>query len=134
MPQSRSAQYILHWYVSETLPEDVEDGMSGAAAVGGETRAGGGRAYVRPPAFPEGLSLKARIALDKRVSADGGATVYEPRKHEGTGVDEEEALYESFLVPVEEARKRLRGSVTEDVVRRGWEAVRLRMEIEEGRT
>ena len=51
--------------------------------------------------------------------------------HEGTGVDEEELLYKSYLLPIGEAMRRLKGSVMEDVVRKGWEGVKARMEIEE---
>lgn len=75
-------------------------------------------------------TLQQRVVEDERVAADGTKTIYEPLKHEGTGVDEEEALYESYLLPVDHARRKLRGSVMEDVVRRGWDAVMLRMKIE----
>lgn len=57
---------------------------------------------------------------------------YEPLKHIGTGVDEEEALYESYLLPIAEARKKLNGTIMADVVRRSWEAIELRMRIEQG--
>ena len=51
-------------------------------------------------------------------------------RHENTGVDEEEALYESYLLPVEEAMKRLSDGVSRDVVSKGWEAIKLRKQME----
>ncbi|KAJ9637263.1 hypothetical protein H2199_007550 [Coniosporium tulheliwenetii] len=69
---------------------------------------------LRPtPALPPTLSLRTRIAQEPPG--------YEPPKEEGTGVDAEEALYLSFLVPVAEAREKLRGSLMADVVAKGWE-------------
>jgi len=59
-------------------------------------------------------------------------TVYEPPRHLGTGVDEEEALYEAYLLPIPDACHKLRGSIMADVVRRGWEAVLLRIRMEDG--
>lgn len=57
---------------------------------------------------------------------------YEPVHHEGTGVDEEEQTYESHLVSVEEGMALLggTGSVMADVVRRGWEGIQKRLEME----
>lgn len=65
---------------------------------------------------------------------NGEMNVYEPTRHEGTGVDEEEALYRSFLLPIEDACQKLRGSIMEDVVRRGWEGIQERKRIEEARS
>lgn len=76
------------------------------------------------------MTLRQRVAQDSVVGADAKAEVYEPLRHEGTGVDEEELLYTSFLLPVDDVRRKLRGSVMEDVVRRGWEGIQLRMEME----
>lgn len=45
-------------------------------------------------------------------------------------MDEEELLYESFLVPVQEAGRKLGGGVMAEVVRRGWEGVVERMALE----
>ena len=86
--------------------------------------------YTPPGAFPVEMSLRQRVALDIVVDGDGGQRVYEPVRHEGTGVDEEELLYRSYLLPIEEARRKLKGSVMEDVVRRGWDGIRMRMEME----
>lgn len=57
---------------------------------------------------------------------------YEPVHHEGTGVDEEEQTYESHLVSVQEAMALLggTGSVMADVVRRGWEGIQRRLDLE----
>lgn len=101
----------------------AKSNVSSVSGVGGVVRAAAESAV-------KVATLQQRIAEDARVAADGTRTFYEPLKHEGTGVDEEEALYESCLLSIEEARRKLRGSVMEDVVRRGWDAVKLRMEIE----
>jgi hypothetical protein len=42
-------------------------------------------------------------------------------------------LYRSSLVSIDEALRKLRGTVMADVVRRAWEAVQLRIHIEESR-
>ena len=70
------------------------------------------------------MTFKERIEIE---SESGG---YEPIRHENTGVDEEEAFYESHLVPVEEALKRLRDAVGCDVVSKGWEAIKHRKLME----
>lgn len=57
---------------------------------------------------------------------------WEPVRHENTGVDAEEALYLSYLVPVAEAREKLRGSIMADVVRKGWEGICERLKMEDG--
>lgn len=101
----------------------AEENVSNVSGVGGVVRAAAESAV-------KVTTLQQRIAEDARVTTDGTRTFYEPPKHEGTGVDEEEALYESCLLSIEEARRKLRGSVMEDVVRRGWDAVKLRLEIE----
>ena len=61
---------------------------------------------------------------------EGKGKWYEPVRHENTGVDEEEALYESYLVPVGEAIKRLGRGVSADVVKKGREAIKLRRQME----
>lgn len=112
-----SRQYILYWYIAETLPPDIEATL--------ETEAGA--AYKPPPSYPRGLSLKDRI----RMEPEG----YEPRHHEGTGVDEEEQTYESHLVSVEEAVKKLgRSTVMADVVKKGWKAIQDRLAMEAAAT
>jgi hypothetical protein len=116
MPIS-TKQYILYWYIAETLPPDVEKQL--------ETEAGA--AYKPPPPFPNDLSLRDRI----RLEPEG----YEPLHHEGTGVDEEEQTYESFLVPVDEAVKKLgRNSVMADVVLKGLKGIQDRLAIEDAAT
>ena len=110
------SQYILFWYIAETVPPDVEASLSKA-----ETEQGG--AYQYPPKFDTDMTLKERIEIES-----GG---YEPVRHENTGVDEEEALYESYLLPVEEAMKRLGDGLSRDVVSKGWEAIKLRRQMEE---
>jgi len=56
---------------------------------------------------------------------------YEPPRHEGTGVNEEEMLYRSYLLKIDDAVAKLRGSVMADVVKEGWEAIQVRMREEE---
>lgn len=116
MPVTRSAQYILFWYIAETLPPDLE------ASLTQKTAAENG-AYQTPAPFPRDTTLQERIALDKEG--------HEPPRHQNTGVDEEEALYESYLLPVEEAMEKLRGTIMADVVKKGWEAFCVRKCMEE---
>lgn len=115
MPVAREYQYLLFWYAAETLSEKDEEALNNVS----EQR------FVRPEAFPEDMTLKEREAMDKR---QGG--VYEPKRHEGTGVDEDEAFYVGMLVGVEEA-VRLLGGTSADVVRRAWEGICLRRRMEE---
>jgi hypothetical protein len=110
-------QYVLYWYVAETLPPDLEKEL--------ETEVGA--AYKSPPPFPRHLSLRERIKLEPEG--------YEPLHHEGTGVDEEEQTYESYLVSVEDAVKKLgRNGVMADVVLKGWEGIQNRLAIEDAAT
>lgn len=97
------------------MPPDVEESLSKA-----EKEQEG--AYQYPPKFDADMTFKERIEME------GGG--YEPVKHENTGVDEEEALYESQLVPVEEAMKRLPDVVSRDLVSKGWKAIKLRKMME----
>ena len=114
-PVSRSSQYILFWYIAETVPPDIEESLSKA-----EKEQEG--AYQYPPKFDADMTLKQRIELE--------SSGYEPVRHENTGVDEEEAMYESELVSVEEAMKRLPDVLSRDVVSKGWEAIKLRKMME----
>ena len=110
-------QYVLYWYIAETLPPDVEKEL--------ETEVGA--AYKPPPPFPNNLTLRDRIKLEPEG--------YEPLHHDNTGVDEEEQTYESFLVSVDEAVKKLgRNSVMADVVLRGWKGIQDRLAIEDAAT
>ncbi|KAL8682327.1 MAG: hypothetical protein Q9186_001603 [Xanthomendoza sp. 1 TL-2023] len=115
MPVTRSTQYVLFWYIAETLPPDIEQALSQKS-----NQEDG--VYMVPPPFPKNLTLAARIDMDKKST---------PLRHENTGVDEDEALYESYLLSIDEAQEKLRGTIMADVVRIGWEAIRARMEIEE---
>ncbi|KAK3197532.1 hypothetical protein GRF29_216g530351 [Pseudopithomyces chartarum] len=115
MPLARNTkQYLLYWYIAETLPPDVEPLLVSKP----------NEPYKPPPAFPSGLTLRERLAMEPKG--------YEPVHHEGTGVDEEEQTYESHLVSVEEGMALLggTGSVMADVVRRGWEGIQKRLEME----
>lgn len=121
---SERTQYILFWYTAETIPLDIEHLYQNNSL---ETNPA--QHYRPPPPFSVGLTLRERVEKDRIAEGE----VYEPVRHEGTGVDEEEALYRACLMPVEEAREKLKGSVMEDVVRRGWEGIQARRRIEEGR-
>lgn len=113
MPISRY-QYMLHWYVAETLPPSLEAEL--------ETKPG--EPYKAPPPFPKDLKLRDRIEMEPEG--------YEPIHHKDTGVDEEEQAYLSFLVPVEEAVKKLgKRSVMADVVLKGWKGIQERFAMEE---
>ena len=151
VPQSATAQYILFWYAAETLPADVEERLNtqtGATLNNTATTTSqlepshvdqiSQRRYAAPPAYPSRQSLYDRTEQDRKAPVGsrsvGGCvgTVYEPPRHLGTGVDEEEALYEAYLLPIPDACHKLRGSIMADVVRRGWEAVLLRIRMEDG--
>ena len=118
VPVTRTAQYILFWYIAETLPPDLEVSVSAQEKEQG-------MAYQYPPKSNPYMTLKERIGIER----DG----YEPIRHENTGVNAEEALYKSYLLPVEEAIEKLGRSISADVVRKGWEAIQLRLEMEDGR-
>lgn len=104
---------MLSWYIAETLPPDLEVEL--------ETKAG--EAYKPPPPFPKDMTLRARVALEPEG--------YQPVHHEGTGVDEEEQGYKSFLVTVDEAVRKLGRGVQADVVLRGWKGIQDRFALEE---
>ncbi len=82
----------------------------------------GQAAYQYPPKYPEDLTLSQRIYLEPKG--------YEPVHHKNTGVDAEEAMYQSFLLPIDQAMEKLRGHIQEDVIRGGWEAICLRQKME----
>jgi hypothetical protein len=112
-----SRQYVLYWYIAETLPPDVEQ----------ELKTEAGAAYKPPPPFPQNLTLRDRM----KQEPEG----YEPLHHKGTGVDEEEQTYESFMVTVDEAVKKLgKDSVMADVVLKGWQGIQDRIAIEDAAT
>ena len=129
LPLTSTSQYMLFWYAAETVTSEIEEAY-GSAESGGPTGVAA-RIYQPPPRFPNDMTLKQRIVKDTAIAGDGKQKLYEPVWHPGTGVDEEEKLYRSSLLTIPEARRKLRGSVLEDVVRRGWEAIQLRMEMEE---
>jgi hypothetical protein len=112
---SNTKQYLLYWYIAETLPPDAEPLLETSP----------NEPYKPPPPYPVGLTLKERVAMEPEG--------YEPVHHEGTGVDEEEQAYKSHLVSIEEAMQLLGGtdSVMADVVRRGWEGIEQRRSMEE---
>ena len=80
-------------------------------------------AYQYPPKFNNGMTLKQRTEMEPEG--------YEPMRHRNTGVDEEEALYESYLLPIDAAMQRLGRGVSADVVQKGWEYITLRRRMEE---
>ncbi|KAK3636941.1 hypothetical protein LTR56_012601 [Elasticomyces elasticus] len=123
LPLTATKQYMLFWYAAETVPPDVELSYHAVSS-------GSAQAYMAPETFPRDITIQQRVALDNTLGQDGKQETYEPVKHEGTGVDEDELMYESYLLPIAEAQRKLRGSVMEDVIRRGWEGVRLRKEME----
>ena len=109
-----SIQYVLYWYIAETLPPELEK----------ELHTKPGEAYKPPPPYPHDLKLRDRIKMEPKG--------YEPVHHEGTGVDAEEQTYKSYLMPIEEAVKKLgKDGVMADVVRRGWKWIQERYSSEE---
>lgn len=131
LPLTSTSQYMLFWYAAETVPREVEEMYSDAQSTG--TASTTGRIYRPPTSFPADMTLASRIAEDTVSGDTGERRMYEPVWHEGTGVDEEELLYRSSLLPIGEARRKLKGSVMEDVVRRGWDGVQLRLRMEDDR-
>lgn len=107
-------QYVLYWYIAETLTPELEIEL--------ETKAG--EAYKPPPSYPTNLSLHDRVKMEPEG--------YEPLHHEGTGVDAEEQAYESHLLPVDEAMKKLgKNGVMANVVLKGWKGIQDRYALEE---
>lgn len=119
-PQSRNRQYLLFWFIAETVPPEIEEELNEAMTI--KATESNPTPYQYPPKYPGDLTLSARIELE----GDG----YEPVHHQHTGVDKEEALYESHLMPVESALIKLKGSVMEEVVRTGWNAICARHAVE----
>lgn len=121
LPVTDTAQYILHWFIAETVPPLMDVELTARQKQMGDS-------YQAPLPFEEGMTLRERMELD----VAGKEGFIEPRKHLNTGVDEEEMLYESRLVGIEEAIKLLgERNVSADVVRKGWRAIELRLEMEE---
>lgn len=116
VPVSRSAQYVLFWYIAETLPPADEVHLNSVSQSQSNT-------YQIPPRFPTDMPLAARIAQEPKG--------YEPVRHENTGVDAEEALYASYLLPIPEAIEKLRGTIMADVVGKGLKGIEKRREKEE---
>jgi hypothetical protein len=129
---STTSQYLLFWYAAETVPPQVEETYSGRGANNGDETSP--PIYRPSPSFPKDLTLKSRIAMDIIIGDNRQEAMYEPVHILGTAQDDEERMYESHLLTVADARRKLRGSVMEDVVRRGWEAIQSRMEMEEKST
>ena len=116
VPVARTTQYTLFWYIAETVPPADEVSLQNQTEADGMT-------YQVPPRFPSDMPLAARIAQEPKG--------YEPIRHENTGVDAEEALYASYLLPISEALEKLKGTIMADVVRKGWKGIQMRQEIEE---
>ncbi|KAI9747984.1 MAG: hypothetical protein M4579_007342 [Chaenotheca gracillima] len=120
VPLTATSQYMLFWYIAETLPPDLETALNVKTDAGPMWQ--DQPAYQYPVKYPFELTLAARQALEPEG--------YEPVRHPNTGVDDEEALYESKLLPIEKALELLRGTIQEDVIRTGWSAIRQRFDIE----
>ena len=93
----------------------------------------GGCQYVEEYRY-FGLGFETNMTLKERIRIDEDKD-YEPSRYECPGVDAEEpeeASYHSYLMPVEEAIESLRWGVSGDVMRKGWEAIQLRREMEDG--
>lgn len=120
IPLTTNTQYMLFWYIAETVPPEMEKDLK--AKMEAEATAASRTPYQYPPKYP------ASLTLDERLEMEVGG--YEPVHHPNTAVDSEEALYESYLLPVEEAIQKLKGTIQEDVVRSGWQAIVRRHQIE----
>ena len=100
---------MLFWYAAETVTPEIEQSYRSVGT--GNGSASTSLIYRPPPVFPEGITLQQRVAEDNSIGQSGEARTYEPVWHPGTGVDEEERLYRSFLLTVPEARRKLKGSI-----------------------
>ncbi|KAL5116443.1 hypothetical protein ACEQ8H_005679 [Pleosporales sp. CAS-2024a] len=111
-----SKQYIVYWYIAETLPPALDAAL--------DTDDDAGAPYTPPPPFPRSMTLRERISLDPHG--------YEPVHHAGTGVDANEQMYQSHLVSVDEAVAKLGcNGVMADVVLQGWKGIQNRLAMEE---
>lgn len=166
LPVTRTVQYLLHWYVAETLSLGDEARVDEVVQQAARARGCGKyEVYARPSAWPDSLTLQERVGQDQSSGlaqspgfqtypgeekgesreastiADAFASspskpnseLYQPVHHRNTGVDAEEALYESELVPVEEAVRRLERTGMDRVVRWGWALICQRWAEEESR-
>ncbi|KAF2834462.1 hypothetical protein M501DRAFT_1001083 [Patellaria atrata CBS 101060] len=140
MPVRPTVQYMLFWFIAETLSPDDEDKVTTASShpvtshsnqvdlsIMLESREATtalypAPTYTTPPMFPANLTLQKRMELEPEG--------YEPTRHENTGVDDEEAQYTSKLVSIATAKELLGGSIMADVVKRGWDLIQLRLNME----
>lgn len=138
-PNRRQTQYILFWYVAETLPPDLQRKVDEATEAAKKARSSASTAngtivgssaqmiapYIEPAPFPPSLTLTERIKQDK----DG----YMPLRQPNTGVDEEEANYDAMLLPIDEAVEKLTATsgVMADLVRKGWSGIQGRLALED---
>ena len=120
VPQTARSQYLLFWYVAETLPASVEEQLNKQEDASEASIFGA--PYQYPPEFPIELTFKDRLAMEPKG--------YEPIHHTGTSADEEEMLYESHLLSIPEAITKLGNSHQADVVKLGWDAIKLRLASE----
>jgi len=118
LPLSTRTQYLLFWYIAETLPPDVELVLNLEADAADSSTP----PYLQPPAYPSDLKLIDRVENEPEG--------YIPPRHEGTGVNEDEMQYDSHLLHIEDAIAKLGRSVMAEVVREGWEAVQERLKEE----
>ena len=116
VPVGGTSQYVLFWYIAETIPPGAETSVPPRAE-------GEASPYQQPPPFPVDLTLRQRVQLEPEG--------YEPIRHEDTGVGSDEALYASYLLPIPEAIKKLQGSIMADVIQKGWQGIEKRREMEE---
>ncbi|KAL8909552.1 MAG: hypothetical protein Q9171_004997 [Xanthocarpia ochracea] len=108
MPVTRSAQYMLFWYIAETLPPEIDHSLSQKSIQANDV-------YIVPPRYPEALTLSERIEFDKGLT---------PVRHDDTGVNEDEALYESYLLSTDDAQQKLSGTIMADVTWKNGDEVR----------
>ena len=130
LPFRRDLSYLLSWFVAETLPDEAEEWANNT--MWERATEGNPTPYVSPPSFPAGMTLLQRIAQDRAVAANENDLNEVPLRHDGTGVDSDEAQYESYLLKIDEALEVLRGTSMEYVVRFGWECIGNRHRREQG--
>lgn len=116
------------WYVAETLSQEDEMGIALDAQINMNEVP---RPFVRPPHWPEGLTLPERMMVDGGNSSIS-PTTYEPVKHQNTRIDGAEQCYESNLFGLEQAYEILGPTVEAQIVYLSVQAIyrRMRKEVE----
>ncbi|KAF2752750.1 hypothetical protein EJ05DRAFT_265780 [Pseudovirgaria hyperparasitica] len=114
-PSRPQAQYILFWYIAETLPPNLQHEL--------DTQSSDKKVYKHAKPMSHSLTIEERIAMEPEK--------YNPPRMEHTGVDSEEAWYTAVLVDIQKAQELLLDETSVDVVKKGWRGICERREMED---